>query len=235
MIVSRANYPQMTSSFRLVNYDILPNHPNDSSTRLYPSSVSGERWSSAHPWRRFAPWRSTRTPTGGPWKLWLGGFVWKCWVNIPNEIAIFHRDNDQHNHWVQWGLAYFQTHPGIGEQQPTGDDCWESPMTSCCWETSMVGLSAGLWNMDLSENDWFAETYCNIDIMRIVINHQHLFEFPYVWTILKVHIFKPYRDIWIYLRSPSSCTWHTWHHSQCHVFLLKPRPWFSGSPHRKLY
>ena len=22
------------------------------------------------------------------------GFVWKCWVNIPNEIAIFHRDND---------------------------------------------------------------------------------------------------------------------------------------------
>ena len=31
------------------------------------------------------------------------GFVWKCWVNIPNEIAIFHRDNDQQNHWVQWG------------------------------------------------------------------------------------------------------------------------------------
>ena len=31
---------------------------------------------------------------------------------IPNEIAIFHRDNDQQNHWVQWGLAYFQTHPG---------------------------------------------------------------------------------------------------------------------------
>ena len=21
------------------------------------------------------------------------------------------RDNDQQNHWVQWGLAYFQTHP----------------------------------------------------------------------------------------------------------------------------
>ena len=28
------------------------------------------------------------------------GFVWKCWVNIPNEIAIIHRDNDQQNHWV---------------------------------------------------------------------------------------------------------------------------------------
>ena len=30
---------------------------------------------------------------------------------IPNEIAIFHRDNDQQNHWVHRGLAYFQTHP----------------------------------------------------------------------------------------------------------------------------
>ena len=39
------------------------------------------------------------------------GFVWRCWVNIPNEIAIFHRDNDQQNHWVQWGTQHFQTHP----------------------------------------------------------------------------------------------------------------------------
>ena len=30
---------------------------------------------------------------------------------IPNDIAIFHRDNDQQNHWVHRGLAYFQTHP----------------------------------------------------------------------------------------------------------------------------
>ena len=30
---------------------------------------------------------------------------------IPSEITIFHRDNDHENHWVQWGLAYFQTHP----------------------------------------------------------------------------------------------------------------------------
>ena len=29
-----------------------------------------------------------------------GGFVWKCWVYIPNEIAIFNRDNDQQYHWV---------------------------------------------------------------------------------------------------------------------------------------
>ena len=27
---------------------------------------------------------------------------------IPNEIAIFHRDNDQQNHWVQWGTQHFQ-------------------------------------------------------------------------------------------------------------------------------
>ena len=26
-------------------------------------------------------------------------------------IAIFHRDNDQQNHWVQWGTQHFQTHP----------------------------------------------------------------------------------------------------------------------------
>ena len=56
----------------------------------------------------------------GPWMKWsctepyqiaIWVWTWKCWVNIPNEIAIFHRDNDQQNHWVQWGLAYFQTHP----------------------------------------------------------------------------------------------------------------------------
>ena len=32
-------------------------------------------------------------------------------VNIPNEIAIFSRDNDQQNHWVQWGTRHFQTNP----------------------------------------------------------------------------------------------------------------------------
>ena len=32
--------------------------------------------------------------------IYTYGFVWKCWVNIPNEIAISKRDNDQQNHWV---------------------------------------------------------------------------------------------------------------------------------------
>ena len=30
---------------------------------------------------------------------------------IPKEIAIFHRDNDEQNHWVQWGTNHFQTRP----------------------------------------------------------------------------------------------------------------------------
>ena len=41
------------------------------------------------------------------------GYVWKCWVNIPNEIAIFHRDNDQQNHWVFRGTQHFQTNPNV--------------------------------------------------------------------------------------------------------------------------
>ena len=48
-----------------------------------------------------------------PQPLYTCGFVWKCWVNIPNEIAIFHRDNDQQNHWVQWGTQHFQTNPSV--------------------------------------------------------------------------------------------------------------------------
>ena len=41
--------------------------------------------------------------------------MWVCLKMgyIPNEIAIFHRDNDHENHWVQWGLAYFQTNPCV--------------------------------------------------------------------------------------------------------------------------
>ena len=35
-------------------------------------------------------------------------------LGIFPTIAIFHRDNDQQNHWVQWGTQHFQTHP-IGD------------------------------------------------------------------------------------------------------------------------
>ena len=55
--------------------------------------------------------------------------IWVClkmlgilWY-IPNEIAIFHRDNDQQNiinHWVQWATQHFQTHPFDGFQTSKG-------------------------------------------------------------------------------------------------------------------
>ena len=37
--------------------------------------------------------------------------IWVCMKigYIPNEIAIFRRDHDQQNHWVQWGTNHFQT------------------------------------------------------------------------------------------------------------------------------
>ena len=41
----------------------------------------------------------------------LVGFVWTCWVNLPNDIAIFHRDNDQQNQTGFRGTNHFQTHP----------------------------------------------------------------------------------------------------------------------------
>ena len=52
---------------------------------------------------------NSRLKHGQTVTIWV--WTWKCWVNIPNEIAIFHRDNDQQNHWVQWGTRHFQTHP----------------------------------------------------------------------------------------------------------------------------
>ena len=39
--------------------------------------------------------------------------IWVCLKMgyIPNEIAIFHRDNDHENHWVFRGTRHFQTNP----------------------------------------------------------------------------------------------------------------------------
>ena len=37
---------------------------------------------------------------------WKWGILYSQW-----NIAIFHRDNDQQNHWVQWGTQHFQTNP----------------------------------------------------------------------------------------------------------------------------
>ena len=73
------------------------------------------------------------SPGGVSWKwavyiesTWLGlprlvGFLdvfcntWLCLEMgyTTNEIAIFHRDNDQQNHWVFRGTQHFQTNPCV--------------------------------------------------------------------------------------------------------------------------
>ena len=68
-------------------------------------------------------------------------YAWKCWaykmwdmkkhpmgmsengVQTPNEIAIGCRDNDQQNHWVQWGTRHFQTNPYLF-MKPTPKKTW---------------------------------------------------------------------------------------------------------------
>ena len=75
-------------------------HPSLSGASTSPTSVAASSsWglpvSSGH-----------LRPDFGYLRISLDGFVWKCWVNIPNEIAIFHRDHDQQNHWLQWGTNY---------------------------------------------------------------------------------------------------------------------------------
>ena len=50
------------------------------------------------------------------------GFVWKCWVNIPNEIAIFHRDNDQQKPLGTMGYTTFSDTP----------ICWNSNTCKFC-------------------------------------------------------------------------------------------------------
>ena len=73
----------------------------------------------------------------GPWQIdWKTfGFVWKCWVNIPNEIAIFHRDNDQQNHWGQWGTRHFQTNPF---QASSNRNSSAYPCTACTFTSSCL-------------------------------------------------------------------------------------------------
>ena len=48
--------------------------------------------------------------------------IWVCLKigYIPNEIAIFHRDHDQQNHWDIGirGTQHFQTHPYIIHNLP---------------------------------------------------------------------------------------------------------------------
>ena len=67
----------------------------------------------------------------------------------PNEIAIFHRDNDQQNHWVQWGLAYFQTNPqeqaaGWRHKQDRGSGAAKCLVQSLNRQSQWIGLRENL-------------------------------------------------------------------------------------------
>ena len=91
------------------------------------------------------------------------GFVWKCWVNLPNEIAIFHRDNDQQNHWVKRGLAYFQTHPYNGRY------CRLTMIFGFVWKSCIppnsrhVGHDEPQWDMDyITTFSWCAMLLENV-------------------------------------------------------------------------
>ena len=78
------------------------------------SQAMSRTWetSFASSWRRSEKWGNLRTlgvsaprgPKNPKWVCLKMGYT-------PNEIAIFHRDNDQQNHWVQWGTQHFQTNP----------------------------------------------------------------------------------------------------------------------------
>ena len=45
---------------------------------------------------------------------------------IPNEIAIKKRDNDQQNHWVQWGTNLFSDTPKNWDAHPGRQACTEA-------------------------------------------------------------------------------------------------------------
>ena len=75
----------------------------------WPHVVTSVDWGNQAPkWLQISAYHGGCEPT-----IWLvvsiNRFVWKCWVNIPNEIAIENRDNDQQNHWVQWGTLFSDT------------------------------------------------------------------------------------------------------------------------------
>ena len=89
------------------------------------------------------------------WKQY--GFVWTCWVNIPNEIAIFHRDNDQQNHWVDWGTNHFQTYPyGTSMELPStawhfvGGKGWTFHHRWLVWSWSVPVATCHQWLFDIT-------------------------------------------------------------------------------------
>ena len=74
------------------------------------------------------PWQNVSSPEG-----------------IPNEIAIEKRDNDDENHWVQWGTQHFQTHPDILSHLAVGGPVTSS-VTISSHHRMYLGLMSGWSN-----------------------------------------------------------------------------------------
>ena len=104
---------------------------------------------------------------------------------IPNEIAIFHRDNDQQNHWVQWGTLFSDTPKWIH----TGNivdmaaiparrrrRSWRSPalrwiaVPGCAWKKDEQWPSPGWWTGNSAT--WFLPELDN-DKYIYICNYIH--------------------------------------------------------------
>ena len=55
------------------------------------------------------------------------------------------RDNDQQNHWVQWGTQHFQTNPYVHDLGILGEPCggYEYYRNSWSWSQSGASFAAG--------------------------------------------------------------------------------------------
>ena len=136
LLVWKFNLKQINQCFNIERLQTNRSILNSQIIRLYLLVCAGLVWASAFGSAWFVAWFTDytgsdwwRTRWRGP-GTWISDFrtvsdgsigcVWKCWVNIPNEITIFHRDNDQQNHWVQ-GFSLFSDTP----------NCWNTCISLC--------------------------------------------------------------------------------------------------------
>ena len=84
--------------------------------------------------------------------------IWGCLKMgyTPNKIAIFRRDNDQQNHWVQWGTQHFQTNPFRN-----GGRGW-------FW---ILASSPNLALIHRCSQSWLHQPICVIDTQAVVLQN----------------------------------------------------------------
>ena len=89
---------------------------------------------------RLLTWAHGNTINTATWVCLKMGYT-------PNEIAIFHRDNDQQNHWVQWGTQHFQTNPHILPAKINRQPVQRSAglQTTQSHDSLCRSISEGLW------------------------------------------------------------------------------------------